>query len=109
MTRYLVRFYKNLLSSDGHPFKCLQTQIDIKDAKDPAQAGRLASHVFEADHKIPEWQLHADTCEVLAAEPVPAAAPSCSNGHPHGAVPSFHDIVRALQQRRKRGHAERHR
>ncbi len=105
MTRYLVRFYKNLLSSDGHPFKCLQTQIDVKDAKDAAQAGRLACHAFEADHKIRDWQLHADTREVVALEHAPDAASSSPNGR--RAVWSFHDIVRALQKQTDRVHGAR--
>jgi hypothetical protein len=29
MSRYHVSFFKNLLSSDGHPFKCLQRRIDV--------------------------------------------------------------------------------
>ncbi len=107
MTRYLVRFYKNLLSSDGHPFKCLQTQIDVADAKDAAQAGTLACHAFETDHKIRDWQLHADTREVVAVEPVVDAASSCRNGrHP---VWSFRHIVRALRKRADREHVARRR
>ncbi len=103
MTRYLVRFYKNLLSSDGHPFKCLQTQIDVKDAKDAAEAGRLACHVFEADHKICDWELHADTREVVAVEPAAEAASNSSNGH--GAGWGFGDVVRALRKRGARHRA----
>jgi hypothetical protein len=30
MIRYRVTFFKNLLSSDGHPFKCIQRAIDIR-------------------------------------------------------------------------------
>ncbi len=107
MTRYLVRFYKNLLSSDGHPFKCLQTQIDVKDAKDATQAARVACHCFEADHRIPDWQLHADTREVVAVEPAAKAASTRSNGH--RAVWTFHDIVRALQRQTVRHHGARRR
>jgi hypothetical protein len=69
MTRYSVRFYKNLLSSDGHPFKCLQRQIDVNDARDVTQAGELATGIFQADRMIGDWQLAADTREVLAVEP----------------------------------------
>ena len=68
MTRYCVSFYKNLLSSDGHPFKCLQRQIDVNDARDVAQAGELAAGIFQADRMIDDWQLAADTREVIAVE-----------------------------------------
>ena len=30
MARYHVLFYKNLLSSDGHNFKCLERQFDVE-------------------------------------------------------------------------------
>jgi hypothetical protein len=68
MTRYRVSFYKHLLSSDGHPRKCLQRQIDVDDARDAAQAGELATGIFRADRKIGDWQLAADVREVLAVE-----------------------------------------
>jgi hypothetical protein len=68
MTRYRVHFYKNLLSSDGHPFKCLQRQIDVNDARDVAQASELATGIFQADRGIGDWQLAADIREVLAVE-----------------------------------------
>jgi hypothetical protein len=33
MSTYHVSFFKYLLSSDGHPFKCLQRRIDVNDAE----------------------------------------------------------------------------
>jgi hypothetical protein len=50
MSAYQVSFFKNLLSSDGHPFKCLQRRIDIGDAETAAQAAESASRAFEALH-----------------------------------------------------------
>ena len=35
MTKYLS-FFKDLLSSDGHPFKCLQRRIDVSNAESAA-------------------------------------------------------------------------
>ena len=29
MNSYRVSFYKDLLNSDGHSFKCLQRQVDV--------------------------------------------------------------------------------
>ena len=48
MSTYHVSFFKNLLSSDGQPFKCLQRRIDITDAESAAQAAESASRAFEA-------------------------------------------------------------
>jgi hypothetical protein len=63
MSTYHVSFFKNLLSSDGHPFKCLQRRIDIIDAESAAQAAESASRSFEAVCGFP-WKLHADSIEI---------------------------------------------
>jgi hypothetical protein len=68
MSTYQVSFFKNLLSSDGHPFKCLQRRIDIVDAESTAQAAESASRAFEALYGRP-WELHADSIEVVGAMP----------------------------------------
>jgi hypothetical protein len=65
MSTYHVSFFKNLLSSDGHPFKCLQRRIDIIDAESAAQAAESASKTFEALYGC-QWKLHADSIEVNA-------------------------------------------
>jgi len=71
MSTYQVTFFKTLLSSDGHPFKCLQQQIDISDAESSAQAVEVASKTFEAFYGCP-WKLHADSIEVIAPTPLVA-------------------------------------
>jgi hypothetical protein len=68
MSAYHVSFFKTLLSSDGHPFKCLQQRIDISDAESSAQAVEAASRAFEAFYGCP-WKLHADSIEVIACRP----------------------------------------
>jgi hypothetical protein len=35
MSTYHVSFFKNLLSSDGHPFKCLQRRVDQRKLSNP--------------------------------------------------------------------------
>lgn len=45
MNTYRVSFYKDLLNSDGHNFKCLQHQIDIQ-SDDPSQALVLAEQLI---------------------------------------------------------------
>jgi hypothetical protein len=67
MTAYHVSFFKYLLSSDGHPFKCLQRRIDVNDAQSAAQAADYASRTFEAIYGCP-WNLHADSMEVTGPD-----------------------------------------
>jgi hypothetical protein len=80
MSAYHVSFFKTLLSSDGHPFKCLQQRIDISDAGSSAQAVEAASRTFETFYGCP-WKLHADSIEVIAAD-------SSAHGHVQTLVPS---------------------
>ena len=61
MSTYHVSFFKNLLSSDGHPFKCLQRQIDVSDAE--SEAAESASRALEAICGC-AWKLRADSIEV---------------------------------------------
>ena len=68
MSTYHVSFFKNLLSSDGHPFKCLQRRIDVSDVESATQATESASRAFEALYGCP-WRLHADSIEVMVADP----------------------------------------
>jgi hypothetical protein len=68
MPAYHVSFFKNLVSSDGHPFKCLQQRIDVSDAESAAEAAESASRAFEALYGCP-WKLHADSIEVIVADP----------------------------------------
>jgi hypothetical protein len=65
MSTYYVSFFKNLLSSDRHPFKCLQRRIDVTEAESDAQAAESASRTFEALYGC-HWKLHADSIEINA-------------------------------------------
>ena len=67
MSAYQVTFFKTLLSSDGHPFKCLQQRIDVSDAESAAEATESASRTFETLYGCP-WNLHADSIEVIDAD-----------------------------------------
>ena len=53
MSTYHVSFFKNLLSSDGHPFKCLQRRIDVSDVESAVQAVISASRAFAALYGSP--------------------------------------------------------
>jgi hypothetical protein len=67
MARYHVEFYRVLLSSDGHPFKCLQGKIDVPDRESSGRAVEDASKKFAALHGGRDWKMYADTIEVVAA------------------------------------------
>ena len=58
MSSYRVSFYKDLLNSDGHSFKCLQRQIDVV-SDGPSQAAVLAERLVDND------RLNADCIEVM--------------------------------------------
>lgn len=64
MVTYRVKFFKNLLSSDGHQFKCLQQQLDISDADNPNNAADYAARQFEKCRGLRSWQAYADSMEV---------------------------------------------
>jgi hypothetical protein len=67
MSAYHVSFFKNLLSSDGHPFKCLQRRIDVAAVENAAEAAESASRAFEVLYGC-SWKLHADSIEVIDAD-----------------------------------------
>jgi hypothetical protein len=58
MNNYRVSFYKNLLNSDGHSFKCLQRQVDVESGG-PSQAMVLAEGLVNNE------RLSADCVEVM--------------------------------------------
>ena len=58
MNTYRVSFYKDLLNSDGHSFKCLQRQIDVE-SEGPSQALVLAERLVDNE------RLNADCFEVM--------------------------------------------
>jgi hypothetical protein len=58
MNHYRVSFYKNLLNSDGHSFKCLQRQINVR-TDGPSQA------LVSAERLVDNGRLDADCVEVI--------------------------------------------
>jgi len=57
MNTYRVSFYKDLLNSDGHSFKCLQRQVEVQSGG-PSQALVLAERLVDNE------RLNADCVEV---------------------------------------------
>jgi hypothetical protein len=58
MNSYRVSFYKDLLNSYGHSFKCLQRQADVQ-SDGPSQAMVLAERLVDNE------RLNADCVEVM--------------------------------------------
>jgi hypothetical protein len=58
MNTYRVSFYKDLLNSDGHSFKCLQRQVEVQSGG-PSQALVLAERLVDNE------RLNADCVEVM--------------------------------------------
>jgi hypothetical protein len=63
MAGYQVKFFKYLLSSDGHPFKVLQRVVEIRRSATADHAMRLAQRRFARLQHVPDWTLHADVVE----------------------------------------------
>ncbi len=68
MSHYRVSYFKNLLSSDGHPFKCLQRCFDIPDSKTAEQAAEIATQQFARLHGSQTGRTFADSVEVEIVE-----------------------------------------
>jgi hypothetical protein len=73
MNNYRVSFYKDLLNSDGHSFKCLQRQVDVR-SEGLSQALVLAERLVDSE------RLNADGVEVM----------HLADGHHEFARPSGH-------------------
>jgi hypothetical protein len=58
MNSYRVSFYKDLLNSDGHSFKCLQRQVDV-------QSEGLSHALVLAERLVNNERLNADCVEVM--------------------------------------------
>ena len=58
MNSYRVSFYKDLLNSDGHSFKCLQRQVDVQ-SDGPSQA------LVQAEQLVDNERLNAACVEVV--------------------------------------------
>ena len=68
MTSYRVTFFKNLLNSNGHEFKCQQGTIEIRRARSRKRALQAAQRRYERAKKIGNWTLYADVAELEAIE-----------------------------------------
>ncbi len=62
MAPYDVRFFKHLLSSDGHPFNCPEWVVHIRHAKSGERALRAAQRRLERQMQVTDWRDRADSC-----------------------------------------------
>ena len=63
MADYQIKFFKNVLSSDGHPFKVLQRVVAVSKSNSCEDAVRIAQQRFAGLENIGDWRLHADFFE----------------------------------------------
>jgi hypothetical protein len=63
MSRYVVTFFKNLVDSDGHPFKAPQERIELASSS-PQQAVEVAIERFIGSRHVGDWTIHADSLEL---------------------------------------------
>ena len=70
---YRVGFFKALLSSDGHQFRCLQQSIVIRRARSVERAVEAAKRRFERRCRVTDWRLYADGVELEMDQHGPSA------------------------------------
>jgi hypothetical protein len=61
---YRISFFKNLPSSNGHPFKSLQKSVVIRRAKSVERAIEASKRRYERLCHLADWRLHADDVEL---------------------------------------------
>jgi hypothetical protein len=67
MSRYVVRFMKNVLGENGRETEICQRSLEV-DASNEGQATELAKKKFCEAEALREWSLHADRIQVKAAD-----------------------------------------
>jgi hypothetical protein len=67
MSRFVVRFMKNVLGENGRESEVCQSSLEI-DASSEGQARELAKQKFCETEALCDWSLHADRIKVSAAD-----------------------------------------
>jgi len=67
MSRYVVRFLKDVLGENGREAEVCQSTLEI-DAANEGDARELAKQVFCKKQSLCDWSLHADRIRVKAAD-----------------------------------------
>ena len=67
MSRFVVRFMKNVLGQNGREQEVCQSCLEV-DASDEAHATELAKRKFCETEALCDWSLHADRIHVKEAD-----------------------------------------
>ncbi len=67
MSRYVVKFMKDVLGDNGHQIEICQGTLEI-DALDEGEATERAKQKFCKDQALCHWSLHADRIHIKAAD-----------------------------------------
>ena len=67
MSRFVVRFMKNVLGENGREAEICQSTLEV-DASSEGQATELAKRKFCEAQALRDWSLHADRIHVKAAD-----------------------------------------
>jgi hypothetical protein len=70
---YRVSFFKDLLNSNGHRFRCLQQSIVIRRARSAERAVEAAKRRFERLCHLADWRFYADGVELEMDQLSPSA------------------------------------
>ena len=67
MSRYIVRFMKDVLGTNGHEAEICQRCLEVE-APDECRAAEMAKTKFCAAEELQCWSIHADRIEIKAAD-----------------------------------------
>jgi hypothetical protein len=67
MSRFVVRFMKDVLGENGREAEICQSSLEV-DASDEGQAVDMAKLKFCQTEALRDWSLHADRIQIKAAD-----------------------------------------
>jgi hypothetical protein len=67
MSRFVVRFMKDVLGENGREMEICQSSLEIE-ALDEGDARELAKRAFCEKQSLCDWSLHADRIQIKAAD-----------------------------------------
>jgi hypothetical protein len=67
MTRYVVKFFKEVLGDNGHEAEICQGECEV-DAPNPVEAVECGKRVFCDHGQLTHWSLRADRVSVAETE-----------------------------------------
>ena len=67
MSRFIVRFMKNVLGTNGRQAEICQSCVEV-DAVNETGAEEVAKKSFCESEELTSWSVHADRIEVRAAD-----------------------------------------